>query len=217
MARRTTTPWTIPLSSLSTTPGHSQDVDVTMPAPTGIGDDVIGVREGADVAVRGRIDSVVDGVLLTADVTAPVHASCSRCLTPLDHDWTTSITMFFPYDSSAIRDDAGDDELDIIAGEEESGDVYPLCDDGATMSLEAPLRDTLAEMLPLQPLCRENCKGLCPECGLNLNDNPGHHHDVTDIRFAELQGLRDRLLNQTEDQTEKGTINDVDKDDGAKD
>ena len=52
--------------------------------------------------------------------------------------------------------------------------------------MESPLRDTLVEALPLQPLCKEDCLGLCPQCGVDLNEDPDHHHDVTDIRFAAL-------------------------------
>ena len=59
--------------------------------------------------------------------------------------------------------------------------------------LEALLRDTLVEALPLQPLCREGCRGLCSQCGVDLNEHPDHHHDVTDLRFAALAGLKAQL------------------------
>ncbi|KFI73625.1 hypothetical protein BMIN_1060 [Bifidobacterium minimum] len=211
MPHNTPTPWTVPLASLSIAPGHTRDLDATVPAPSGIGDEVIGVDEGDDVTVVGTLDSVVDGVLLTGRITAPVHASCSRCLTPLDRDWTIPITTFFPYDGPAGNDHDGNDEIEIIAGEEESGDVYPLSSDGKTLDLEAPLRDTLTEALPLQPLCHENCRGLCPQCGVNLNEHPDHHHDVTDIRFAELQRLRDQLAGSHGDGNDANEENDGSK------
>ena len=53
--------------------------------------------------------------------------------------------------------------------------------------------DTLVEALPLQPLCREDCRGLCSQCGVDLNEHPDHHHDVTDLRFAALAGLKAQL------------------------
>ena len=59
--------------------------------------------------------------------------------------------------------------------------------------LEALLRDTLVEELPLQPLCKPDCKGLCSQCGIDLNENPDHQHDMTDIRFAALEGLKAKL------------------------
>ena len=61
------------------------------------------------------------------------------------------------------------------------------------MDLEALLRDTLVEALPLQPLCRPDCRGLCPQCGMDLNDHPDHHHEMMDDRWAALEGLKQRL------------------------
>ena len=92
-----------------------------------------------------------------------------------------------------------DDDTDIIAGEEESEDTYPLSPDGCFADLEALLRDTFAESLPLQPLCQPDCKGLCPQCGINLNEHPEHKHDTTDIRFAALAGLKEQLERETKD------------------
>ena len=60
-------------------------------------------------------------------------------------------------------------------------------------NIEALLRDTLVEELPLQPLCKPDCLGLCSQCGADLNEEPDHHHDVTDIRFAALEGLKAQL------------------------
>lgn len=51
------------------------------------------------------------------------------------------------------------------------------------------LRDAVVLALPMQPVCREDCAGLCPQCGIRLDDDPDHHHDATDIRWAALQGL----------------------------
>ena len=67
------------------------------------------------------------------------------------------------------------------------------CSKAVHADLEALLRDTLVEELPLQPLCKPDCKGLCSQCGIDLNEQPDHHHDVTDIRFAALEGLKARL------------------------
>ena len=63
----------------------------------------------------------------------------------------------------------------------------------AGREVEALLRDTLVEELPLQPLCKPDCKGLCSQCGIDLNENPDHQHDMTDIRFAALEGLKAKL------------------------
>ncbi|WP_314685801.1 DUF177 domain-containing protein [uncultured Bifidobacterium sp.] len=197
--RRSTTrpensPWALPIAQLTVSAGRSQDVDARFPAPSGIGDEVIGVKEGDEVHVAGRLDSVVDGLVLTAHVDAPVHAECTRCLTPLDHRWGVDVTAFFPYDFTAFADDSDDGhEAQIVAGEEEDGDVYPLSDDRTVADLEALLRDTLVGALPLQPLCRPGCRGLCPQCGTNLNEHPDHRHEIADIRFAALEEMRRRM------------------------
>ncbi len=191
MPRIEDSPWTISVAQVASRAGLSKAVDANFPAPSGIGDEVIGVKEGADVHVSGSFDSIVDGLIFTAQINAPVHAECTRCLTPIIKDWTTSVTTFFPYEDK--RESASAGEVDIIAGEEESEDTYPLLNNGAFAHIEAMLRDTLVEELELQPLCREDCLGLCSQCGVNLNENPEHHHEASDIRFAALAELKAQL------------------------
>jgi uncharacterized protein len=62
------------------------------------------------------------------------------------------------------------------------------------LDLAAWARDAVADLLPEQILCREDCAGLCPVCGRNLNDEP-HEHEVDegDPRWGALAELRDRL------------------------
>ncbi|KAB7790269.1 YceD family protein [Bifidobacterium leontopitheci] len=198
MARPEDSAWAVSVAQVASRPGQSKPIDAVFPAPSGIGDDVIGVKEGADVTVRGSFDSIVDGLILTAHIDAPVTAECTRCLKPIERDWGVDVTAFFPYadDDQHGRGGRGrddDHEVEIIAGEEESEDVYPLSRDCAFADLEALLRDTLVEELPLQPLCSEDCLGLCPQCGVNLNEHPDHRHVVTDLRFASLAGLKAQL------------------------
>ncbi len=84
MARVTYTDWTIPVAQIGSRAGQSMEVDKAFPAPGGIGDTIVGITEGSDVQVRGRFDSIVDGLIFTGSFTAPVHAVCTRCDTPLD-------------------------------------------------------------------------------------------------------------------------------------
>lgn len=199
--------WAVPVAQVASRAGQSKAIDTDFPAPSGIGDAVIGVEEGAPVRVTGSFDSIVDGLILTARVTAPVHAECTRCLKPIKRDWGVDVTAFFPYESERDANRSGRDdgkgEVDIIAGEEESEDTYPLLAGGAFADLEALLRDTLVEKLPLQPLCRPDCKGLCSQCGADLNEDPDHHHETTDIRFAGLAALKAQLeAEKSDDQGE---------------
>ncbi|MDF7664345.1 DUF177 domain-containing protein [Bifidobacterium sp. ESL0763] len=195
MARPEDSQWAIPVGQISARPGMSKPVDGDFPAPSGIGDNIVGVREGDSVRVHGSFDSIADGLVFMGRFTAPMHAECTRCLKPIDRDWDLDVTAFFPYDSSQAADTrhGKHGEVDIVAGEDEAEDTYPLSHDGGFADIEALLRDTMVEHLPLQPLCRPDCKGLCSQCGVNLNDNPGHHHDVIDNRFAALAGLKAQL------------------------
>ncbi len=200
MARTEDSPWAVSVAQVASRPGQSKEIDATFPAPSGIGDEIVGVDEGADVSVVGSFDSIVDGLILNARISAPVHAECTRCLKPIQRDWTVNVTSFFPYEDKSAAGKGGkagkngkEEEVDIIAGEDETEDTYPLLDGGAWADLEALLRDTLVEELPLQPLCKPDCKGLCSQCGIDLNENPDHQHDMTDIRFAALEGLKAKL------------------------
>ena len=193
MPRPEDSQWAVSVAQVASRPGQCKPIDTVFPAPSGIGDDIVGVREGADVRVVGSFDSIVDGLVFTGRIEAPLTAECTRCLKPIDPDWTVNATLFFPYDAPGADDGRGTGEVEIIAGEDEAEDVYPLSSDGAFADMESPLRDTLVEALPLQPLCKEDCLGLCPQCGVDLNEDPDHHHDVTDIRFAALEQFKARL------------------------
>ena len=62
--------------------------------------------------------------------------------------------------------------------------------DGEDIDLEGPIRDAIILNLPINPLCTPDCPGLCPECGEKWRDLPDDHaHQVTDIRWAGLEGL----------------------------
>ena len=200
MARVEASPWAIPVAQIASRAGQSKPIDADFPAPSGIGDSIVGIKEGEPVHVSGQFDSIVDGLIFTGRLVAPCVSECTRCLKPIQRDWTVNVTSFFPYEDKSAAGKGGkagkngkEEEVDIIAGEDEAEDTYPLLDGGAWADLEALLRDTLVEELPLQPLCKPDCKGLCSQCGIDLNENPDHQHDMTDIRFAALEGLKAKL------------------------
>ncbi len=192
MARIEYTDWTVPVAQVGSRAGQTMQVDRDFPAPGGIGDSIVGVKEGEPIHVNGQFDSIIDGLIFTGTFTAPVTAVCARCDRDLSGDWSEQVTAFFPYEDA----DAGmtkNADVEIIAGEEESGDTYPLIDNGAFANIEPLLRDTFVSALPLNPLCKPDCKGLCPQCGLDLNESPEHVHEVTDLRFADLEALKEQL------------------------
>lgn len=152
-------------------------------APAGWGNAIIGVAPGSTIAVDLTLESVIEGVLVTGSAVAQVVGNCGRCLDPVERRITVRFDELFRYpdlvaDRSAERPgDADDDELPILSGE--------------ILDLESTVRDAIVLALPLSPRCREDCPGLCPECGVKLADHQGHRHDRIDPRWAELTRVFD--------------------------
>ncbi|MFI0736577.1 MULTISPECIES: YceD family protein [Streptomyces] len=165
-------------------PGALKRLSRSIPAPADLGIEVIGVAEGATVELDLRLESVMEGVLVTGTARAPLTGECVRCLEPLERELEADFQEMYSYPDADSRnrpvaepEDDAEDEEDTLFLE---GDLF---------DLEPVLRDAVVLALPLQPVCREDCPGLCSECGARLADDPDHHHDVHDIRWAALQGL----------------------------
>lgn len=198
-------PWAVRVSDVGSAIGRSEHLDDVFPAPTGIGDDFYGVHPGSDVRVEGDLDSLKDGLILTATVSGTATGRCSRCLTDLENPLTAHVTAFLPFEPPEPSEHDGEEEQDVDLEQEEAQDVYPLLEHGNWADLESLIRDALFDLVPTTPLCKPDCKGLCPLDGVNLNEHPGHHHEKTaDPRWQALAGLRQKL--------ERGEGRDGDKD-----
>ncbi|WP_344030806.1 YceD family protein [Streptomyces luteireticuli] len=165
-------------------PGALKRLSRSIQAPADLGIEVIGVAEGATVELDLRLESVMEGVLVTGTARAPLTGECVRCLEPIERELDADFQEMYSYPDADARgriaaadDDAEDDEEDLLFLEDDLFDLEPV------------LRDAVVLALPLQPVCQEDCPGLCSECGARLADDPDHHHDVHDIRWAALQGL----------------------------
>ena len=130
---------------------------------------------GAEVALDLRFEAVAEGVLVTGSAVAPLTGECARCLDPLATTTEVSFQELYRY-----APDPGEDE----AGEERFLD-------GDWLDLEPAFRDAVVLALPLSPLCREDCPGLCAECGARLADvGPQHGHGANgDPRWGPLRQL----------------------------
>jgi uncharacterized protein len=114
-------------------------------------------------------------VLVTGSAVAPLTGECARCLEPLTSTIEVSFQELYRY-----LPDLGEDGDD---GEERFLD-------GDLLDLEPAFRDAVVLALPLSPLCRDDCPGLCAECGARLADaGPGHKHDKVDPRWDLLAQL----------------------------
>lgn len=182
-------PLVIDTHELGRRPGALQRLTRTVDAPRDLGiQGVVGVPEGTPVELDLRLESVMEGVLVTGTARATAEGECVRCLEPVELELEADFQEMFSYPDADDRgrpvaepgDDAEDDEDRLFV------------EDGL-IDLEAVLRDAVVLALPMQPVCREDCPGLCAECGARLADDPDHHHDAVDIRWAALQGLADSL------------------------
>jgi uncharacterized protein len=142
-------------------------------APAGLGLDMVRVPEGAPLALELRMESVTEGVLLTGTVTGDVTGECGRCLDEFTAPFSAEIVELFAYPDSVTDETTDQDEVQRL--EDDLIDLEPL------------VRDVVVLGLPITPLCRPDCSGLCPGCGQKLDElEPGHSHEVIDSRWAAL-------------------------------
>ncbi len=170
-------PLVIDTRELGRRPGSMRSVSKTVPAPEHLGTPVAGVPAGSDVELDLRLESVMEGVLVTGTARAEMTGECGRCLDPVSDELVVDLQELFTYPGE--RSSAPDDE------DEQPRMVEDLLD------LEPTLRDALVLEIPLTPLCDDDCAGLCAGCGARLDDvEPGHSHDQADPRWAALANLR---------------------------
>ena len=183
----------------------------TVPAPGDLRLELIGVPVGTDVTLEVRFEAVSEGVLATGTAIAPLAGECARCLAPVSSSVTVGFQELYLYAEG--RHDGHDkhdrhekhDEQD----EQDAEELYYL--DGDLLDLEPAFRDAVVLALPMSPLCREDCPGLCAECGVPLADaGAGHRHEAAaDPRWAALQRFAD-----TEDQNQDRRAGAIDLQEG---
>jgi DUF177 domain-containing protein len=173
-------PLVLDTRKLGRRPGTMQELQRTVVLPEDLGTEVIAIKAGSPVQIDVRLESVVEGVLVTGSVSGTATGACVRCLDPVELDVDARFQELFAYtDRSAHHRE--------VAGDSDEDDVYELVDD--LVDLETVLRDALVPTLPFQPVCRDDCPGLCAQCGLRLAEDPDHHHEVIDPRWSALSGL----------------------------
>lgn len=165
-------------------PGSQRLVSFSAEAPAELGIEILGVPEGSPVTFDLRLEAVMEGVLVSGTASADLEGECARCLEAIEDEVTIDVQELYLYDdsregSARSRDDSEDDEDDDVSRTE-----------GDLINLEPVLRDAVVLALPFQPLCQDDCPGLCAECGARLADDPDHGHDEpVDPRWAALGNL----------------------------
>ncbi len=151
-------------------------VSLTVPAPGGLGLEMVGVPPGSPLGLGLRLEAVLEGVLVSGSARAPAEGECVRCLDAVTTDLEVDLLELYSYADPNGRPPAPDDDENRRL----QGDL---------LDLEPALRDAVVLGLPLQPLCAADCPGLCPACGVRLADSPGHAHPASDPRWAVLAAL----------------------------
>jgi uncharacterized protein len=170
-----TSPWVISTRELGRRPGNMRTYQRTLPAPSGFGLEVIGIQEGAPIDLELRLESASEGVFVSGSAHAEIVGECSRCLEPIHDEVTVRLGELFAYPDSTTVETTEEDEVSQVV------DDY--------IDTEQMVRDVVVLELPLVPLCQEDCRGLCPECGERWADlAPEHRHETIDARWAALRG-----------------------------
>ncbi len=173
-------PWVFGIRELGRQPGAMRSYTRSIPAPgpdTRLGLETIGVPEGSPVELTVRLESVSEGVYVSGEVHASLEGECARCLDPLARDITVELGELFAYPDSVTDETTDADDLPRVLDDH--------------VDTEQLVRDGLVLALPLSPLCRRDCPGLCVECGEKWADlAPDHGHETLDPRWA---ALRERL------------------------
>ena len=118
---------------------------------------------------------VQGGILVEAKIETQVEVECVRCLTPFPYATTLEI-----------------EEIIGLAGRPRPGITYRITDEG-WFDPSPLLREQAWVALPMKPLCRPDCRGICPECGANLNLEPCNcHEERVDPRLAVLAEFLER-------------------------
>jgi len=163
-------PFRLNVRDLEHRPGEMREHRVAVPVAEAMGEGLVAVREGSEIDLDVRLESVHEGILVTAEVDAMAEGECGRCLIDIALPVEVEFQELFAYHSGeAFEYEVQDDHVD----------------------LESLIRDAVVLSLPFQPVCRPDCPGLDLETGLRLADHPELvTPEHSDSRWAALAGFQ---------------------------
>jgi uncharacterized protein len=152
------------------------------------------LRQHSNLHAEGRADlveehhgkhQIIQDIRLRGKLDTSVEADCARCVEPVIHQLNREFDLLY----RPLGSDAGRDELSVTDAEAEIG-YYT----GEGLLLQDAVREQVLLALPLKMICREDCKGLCPQCGQNLNEGAcACVPPMQDLRWSALKEIRDKL------------------------
>ena len=147
------------------TPAHAQ-------GQADLVEEVEGQKRVADIRLRGSL-------------ATSIETPCARCVDPVQYDVKSDFDLLY----RPINADSHPEEASISEAETEIS-FYQ----GEGIELEDVLKEQVLLSLPAKMLCREDCKGLCPQCGKNLNQGSCQcETKISDLRWAALEGIKGKL------------------------
>lgn len=168
---------------------HGLSIDATVPGerlrPEGADEFPVG-----PVKVRGTLTPSGHEYIFYGTVSGSITAPCDRCLEDTQQAFTSDVTWTFVHGAPEHHGPSGEDDLDEL----DDATVVPF--DGQTIDLLPTVWEEVMLAVPAKVLCKEDCAGLCPKCGANLNrERCGCVVAAEDERFSSkgLAGLKDLL------------------------
>jgi uncharacterized protein len=169
-------PLVVDTTKLPRQPGATRALKRLVPAPLDLGLELISVPKGSDVELDLTLTSVSEGVYVSGHVRGSLAGECGRCLNEISESFDVTLGELFAYADSTTEETTDEDEVGRM-----QGDLF---------DLEPAVRDAVVLTLPVTPLCRPDCPGLCPECGVHFDDLPAdHNHEDVDPRWAALRNV----------------------------
>lgn len=163
--------------------GEMKEYLLDIEVPEKVGTDLIAVPIGEIIQVDARLESVAEGILLSAHIYAVASGECTRCLDPLEIVIEKRVQELYLYAQKTDRR-----KKPPLAEDFDGVDEFLM--DGDVMDLEGPIRDAIVLSLPSNPLCSQTCEGLCSNCGGKWSELPNDHaHESIDARWAALTHL----------------------------
>jgi uncharacterized protein len=165
-----TTPYTVNVYDLIHRPGEMREARISLPVDEKLGEGLVSVPAGATIDLDVRLESMHEGILVSAEAESTAIGVCGRCLIDIEQPVEVDFQELFAYSSDEAFDyEVHDDHVD----------------------LEPLIRDAVVLALPFQPVCRPDCPGLDPETGERLAEMPDRTpQETTDSRWSALAAFQ---------------------------
>jgi len=166
-------------------PGEMREFELEVPAPERWGEGLVSVPAAEPVELSVRLESVHEGILVTAEAQTRYVGVCARCLRDIEAPVEVEFVELFGYPGSEALDfEVQDDHVD----------------------LETPVRDSIVLALPFQPVCQPDCPGLDPATGERLTSS-AEPEAAIDPRWAALQAY----TTDHDDEADRRAVDDTEK------